>query len=215
MAEIRTLKVDGFYEAILGMRNAFKTRDKIDSEPDHIGEADEILMNKLLTSKFECDAKFMRMIIVWSDWYMSRMVWPEIDTYHFNSKNSESTMHTLLSKDGEFKPFMFEQHGADGFTLESIKRSCDDLNYLRSKYQAAKAIHDSQVMNETLRQAKLILPESFIQMRTVCTNYAELRHMYMQRKNHRLWEWNTIFVDWIKTLPYSELITGESNDRND
>lgn len=211
MAEIRTLKVAGFYEAALGTRNAFKTRDRMDSKPGVIGENDMILMKKLLSSKFECDAKFMRMIIVWADWYMPRMFWPEMDTYHFNSKNSESTMHTLMSKDGEFTPNMFEQHGASNLTRKSIDRTCEELNWLRSQYQLSKEYKDSRGMALILRQAKMILPESFLQMRTVCTNYSELKHMYEQRKNHKLYEWNTVFVDWVKTLPYSELITGDKN----
>lgn len=33
---------------------------------------------------------------------------------------------------------------------------------------------------------------------------------YHQRKNHKLDEWH-VFCGWIKTLPYSELITGEEN----
>lgn len=212
MAKIQTLKVDGFFEAILGMRNAFKSRNKIKSEPEYIDDADLELMNKLLASKFECDAKFMRMIIVWSDWTMPRMFWPEMDTYHFNSKNSESTMHTLMSKDGEFTIDMFEKHGASDLTNRVISRTCTDLNELRAEYQLAKAGKDTRLMNDILRQAKMILPESFLQMRTVCTNYAELRHIYAQRKNHKLWEWNTVFVNWIKTLPYSELITGEKDE---
>ena len=55
---------------------------------------------------------------------------------------------------------------------------------------------------------KAMLPESFIQKRTVSLNYEVLATMYRQRKNHRLPQWNTDFVSWINTLPYPELITG-------
>ena len=41
-------------------------------------------------------------------------------------------------------------------------------------------------------------------------NYQALRHIYFQRRNHRLSEWK-IFTDWILTLPYAqELITIEN-----
>lgn len=206
MAEIRTLKVDGFQEAILGMRNPFKTRSSSDSGEDYIGDDDMRLMKTLLSSRFECDAKFMRMVTVWADWVMPRYVWSEIDTYHWNSKNSESTMHTLMSKDGEFEPHMFESCDSE-IARRHIVMTCNDLNDFRSMYQDAKAHRDSEMMQFALREAKKILPESFLQMRTVCTNYAELRHMYAQRHNHRLSEWNTVFVNWVKSLPYSELIT--------
>ncbi len=57
-----------------------------------------------------------------------------------------------------------------------------------------------------------LLPSSYNQRRTVMLNYEVLANMYRSRKNHKLDEWHT-FCDWIKALPYSELITGkEEND---
>lgn len=74
-----------------------------------------------------------------------------------------------------------------------------------------------------------LLPSSYNQKRTVMCNYEVLAHIYQDRKGHKLDEWAehkpvnitnggkvvcTIpnqhqgFCDWIKTLPYSELITG-------
>lgn len=213
MAEITTLKVDGFYEAILGMRNPFKNRDRSDSGVDYIGDDDMRLMKTLLSSKFECDAKFMRMIAVWADWNMPRYVWSEIDTYHWNSKNSESTMHTLMTKDGDFTLDMFEVP-EDEQTANSLKSSCVVLNKYRARYQEAKKNNDSAEMRNIKRYAKMCLPEAFLQKRTVCTNYAELRHMYAQRKNHQLPEWNTVFANWVKTLPYSKLITEDYRATN-
>lgn len=37
-------------------------------------------------------------------------------------------------------------------------------------------------------------------------NYAVLRNMYHPRKNHKLDEWSIGFVEWVNSLPYSELI---------
>jgi hypothetical protein len=53
-----------------------------------------------------------------------------------------------------------------------------------------------------------LLPSSYNQKRTVQLNYQVLKNMYHARKNHKLDEWRD-FCEWIKTLPYSELITGE------
>jgi hypothetical protein len=53
-----------------------------------------------------------------------------------------------------------------------------------------------------------LLPTSYNQKRTVFLNYEVLAKMYRERKSHRLDEWHTL-CDWIKTLPYSELITME------
>ena len=40
-------------------------------------------------------------------------------------------------------------------------------------------------------------------------NYEVLANIYKSRRNHKLDEW-VIFCDWIKKLPYSELITEQS-----
>ena len=42
----------------------------------------------------------------------------------------------------------------------------------------------------------------------VTTNYLQLKTIFRQRHDHRLPEWR-IFCEWLKTLPYSEMITGE------
>ena len=71
-----------------------------------------------------------------------------------------------------------------------------------------------------------LLPSSYNQKRTVMLNYEVLAHIYKDRKYHKLDEWrehsvtmgvdldyrnysNMGFCDWIKTLPYPELICGE------
>ena len=52
-----------------------------------------------------------------------------------------------------------------------------------------------------------ILPNAYLQTRTVTMSYANLRNIYFQRQHHKLTEWND-FCNWIKTLPYNkELIT--------
>ena len=70
-----------------------------------------------------------------------------------------------------------------------------------------------------------LLPSSYNQKRTVMMNYEVLANIYKSRKDHKLDEWclhgdlgdGTArphdyapgFCDWIKTLPYSGLITGK------
>lgn len=53
-----------------------------------------------------------------------------------------------------------------------------------------------------------LLPSSYNQKRTVMLNYEVLANIYHSRKNHKLDEWKT-FCEFIETLPYSELITGD------
>ena len=53
-----------------------------------------------------------------------------------------------------------------------------------------------------------LLPSSYNQKRTVMLNYEVLANMYKSRKNHKLDEWH-VLCNWIESLPYSELITGQ------
>ena len=71
-------------------------------------------------------------------------------------------------------------------------------------------------MNRLLVRAKRMLPEGFLQMRTWDTNYAELRSIYFQRKNHRLKEeWVDTFCKWVESLPYAkELIMYDGKEDN-
>jgi hypothetical protein len=60
-----------------------------------------------------------------------------------------------------------------------------------------------------------ILPNGWLQTRTITLNYAVLRNMYHARKNHKLKEWH-MFCEWIETLPYAEqLIIGRKENTNE
>lgn len=59
-----------------------------------------------------------------------------------------------------------------------------------------------------------LLPSSYNQKRTVMLNYEVLAGIYPSRKDHRLDEWH-VFCDWIKSLPYSEIIVGEPEEKKD
>ncbi len=58
------------------------------------------------------------------------------------------------------------------------------------------------------RQMRMIMPMGYNYRFTWMANYEVLSNIYKWRKDHKLSEWHT-FCDWIKSLPYSELITGE------
>ena len=53
-----------------------------------------------------------------------------------------------------------------------------------------------------------LLPSSYNQRRTIMLNYEVLVGIYHDRKDHKLDEWHDL-CNWISTLPYSELITGD------
>jgi len=45
----------------------------------------------------------------------------------------------------------------------------------------------------------------------ITTNYRQLKTIYKQRRDHRLPEWRA-FCEWIRSLPHSDLITGEKEE---
>lgn len=231
--KITTLEVAGLESAIKGMRLPMMSRDRSDSfmcdyrmcnpdccnkcEPFYncifrndkphfvIGENDMDLCKRLVKAGSE-HAKFLRMIQVWADVDMPRYMWQELDCYKFGVKNSESTMHRLLNNQKPISLDMFVYCVEDEKLMKHI---IEHLDRLRIKYLECKENQDYR--NYLLLRAKRLLPEGFLQMRTWNTNYAELRNIYHQRKNHRLKEeWQDVFIGWIKTLPYvKELIIGE------
>ena len=179
-----------------------------------IGPNDLALAQKLIQSGAE-HAKFLRQIFVTVDITAPRFWWAEMDTYKVGTTaNSTSTMHKLTSTPITINDFEITTDKilrtskgivshSDSYELviedywEDIITMCEDL---RQKYIATKDKNYWRALIE-------ILPQSYLQTRTWTANYAVLRNIYFQRKNHKLIEWHQ-FCDWIKTLPYGkELIT--------
>lgn len=158
-----------------------------------IGEKDMNLAHRLIYAGSE-HCKFLRQIQVWVDLTLPRYIWSELDTYKFNTKNSCSTMHKLFTKNEITLDNFYYEHRMEEQILETIIR---ELNYLRAQYLDTKEYN-------YVRSGKRILPESFLQRRTVNFNYAELLSIYYQRKNHRLKNEWTAVCDWIESLPYMD-----------
>ena len=96
--------------------------------------------------------------------------------------------------DGTDKYLYYSPEGALKILVEMLNR-CRKL-YLKTK--------DKTFWWQMIQ----LLPSSYNQKRTVMLNYEVLAGIYPKRKNHKLDEWRT-FCDWIKQLPYSEIITLE------
>lgn len=199
--KITNVKIYGIEPAIRGMRNPMSSHSKSDSTDEIIGEDDLKLAQKLVLAGKE-HGKFLRQIHVWADISTTRYIWSELDTYHYNTKNSESTMHKLFNVKEELKLDKFYTDGMSDSDLTVLKNIVEYLNTIRLDWI------NSDKKFEHVRRAKRLLPETFIQMRTFDSNYSELRNIYFQRKHHRLKdEWGVI-IDWIESLPYAkELIT--------
>lgn len=228
MSGMKILNTDvwGFEHAIRGMRNPMNSWGKSDSvygtryhlydgsdvftkDGFCIGNNDLSLMKNLIKAGSE-HSKFMRMIHVSADFIMPRYWWSESDTYHFHTKNSTSTMHKLLNNPNPITKDLFITCEEDDDVLSFV---IERLELLRQSYRAT---NDYDEQTGFLVRAKRLLPEGFLQLRTLDTNYAEIRNMYFQRHSHRLREeWVDTFCRWIDTLPYSELITTDFKSKEE
>ena len=186
-----------------------------------LGPNDLALAQKLILAGDE-HAKFMRQIFVSIDIMAPLYWWKEFDTYKIGTTaNSTSTMHKLTSapitKDCfelDKEPFLVvtagtSPHGGEWELVldDYIEDSVGMCEKLRQRYIETK---DKRYWRALIQ----LLPESWLQTRTVTMSYANLRNMYFQRRNHKLTEWHE-FCDWIKTLPWAhELITLEDKDDN-
>lgn len=205
--------------------------DGIKSEDYIIGPNDYDLMKRLRNAGTD-HRKFMRMITVYVDITAPLYWWKEFDTYKVGTvANSCSTMHKIHAKEFTIGDFSHDHLGED--SLSVLQFTIDHLNRARDVYLETKD-------KDHWWQMIQLLPSSYNQKRTVMLNYEVLANIYKSRKNHKLDEWRehedidsmTLkryydgkfklrdekslsdigFCDWIKTLPYSELITGEFNN---
>lgn len=201
-----------------------------------IGPNDLTLMKKLIAAGSD-HSKFMRMIHVQCDWEAPLYWWKEADTYKVGTvRNSCSTMHKIMEHPftldmfahehlwkadsdskiaDEFQMWLEDHYEESGVSssMYSLGETIIELNLLRSFYLDYKnrPTKDIQKHDKNLKeiwwQLIQLLPSSYLQKATMDLNYAVLRNMYHSRKAHKQDEWRIDFCNWVKTLPYSELIT--------
>ena len=206
--EIKNTEIYGFKAALRGMRNPLNSWGNSDSYYNKennqyiIGNNDMNLAQTLIKSGSE-HCKFLRMIHVSADFDMPRYFWSEFDTYHYNTKNSCSTMHKLLNNNNPITLDMFETCDEDAYLWNEIIVRLEEFRLDYKELQ--KTTKNKEEMDRLLLRAKRLLPEGMLQLRTIDTNYAELRNMYFQRRNHRLKEeWINTFCKWVENLPYAD-----------
>lgn len=194
--KIKILEVAGIKHAIYSMRNPLNSWDRADSYFDGkyvIGRNDLDLAQRLIKAGTE-HSKFLRFITVWADWELPLYVWKEADTYKFLEKNSCSTMHKITSRPLTSEDFEWDNNN------DYRRYMLDRLNFLIDKYKKTENdIEKKSLFREIVQD----LPSSYLQKRTVVTNYAELRNIYFQRRNHKLKEWHEV-CKWIESLPYAK-----------
>ena len=198
-----------------------------------IGQKDMKLMQTLIKSGPE-HRKFMRQIFVSVDITAPLYWWKEFDTYKVGTvANSTSTMHKLTSA-----PITMDCFDIDDFNPDLAVDKVDQSELTEAGKESGFVAHwhmDSfwellVTKLEDLRQMVLktenpelkkafwkelvrMLPESWLQKRTVTMNYENLLAICSksQRRFHKLNEWsgqdndaNPNFISWARTLPYAQ-----------
>ena len=220
------------WEAVIrGMRNPMNSWEKSDSgwethfSDDRIMTTDEKFMSdsklkigpndlKLMMQLRNAGTdhrKFMRMITVYLDITAPLYFWKEFDTYKIGTvANSCSTMHKIAAKEFTLDDFSHE-HLFHNVNDTETWLDIDFFNVLDNTIfylNKARELYLKTKGKKYWWQMIQLLPSSYNQRRTVMLNYEVLANIYPMRKNHKLDEWRD-FCEWIETLPYSELITGE------
>jgi hypothetical protein len=228
LISIEKTETFGWEAAIRGMRNPMNSWDKSDSlfckRTDcynclmrydcgkesldfDIGANDHKLM-KILCREGSVHAKYRRMIAVYADITAPLYWWKEFDTYKVGTvANSCSTMHKIADKEFTLDDFSHEYllteketEWGDICPVITLECTISALNNFRKTYiETRDKIYWWQMIQ--------LLPSSYNQKRTVMMNYEVLSNIYHSRKDHKLDEWREL-CEWIKKLPYSEMITG-------
>ena len=171
----------------------------------YLGENDYSLMKRLAKAGKD-HRKYMRMMPVYVRITAPLYWWKEFDTYKVGTvANSCSTMHKIQEKEFTLEDFSCEhldllnvKPSYDINFVSSLKEILRCLNLARDKYLETK---DKKYWWQMIQ----LLPSSYNQTRNVMLNYEVLANMYHSRKSHKLDEWRE-FCEWIKNLPYAELI---------
>jgi len=204
---IDILDVSGLESALFAMRNPMDSWQKSNTvftnkslarygvqvgEQFVLGDKDINLSKKLSTAGSE-HCKHLRMIQVWLNIKAPRYWWQEFDTYSIGvSKISCSTMHKFNAR-----PITVDDFEEDSDIPSNV---ITKLNEYIEQYNTTK---DTQY----LIKFKKLLPESYLQFRTVNINFAQLLNVYKQRAHHRLPNWK-IFNQTISNIPHFLELTG-------
>ena len=210
MIDIRIPSIYGWTEAIRGMRNPLNSWKNSDSDINEYGEGEigpkDLKLMKSLGTAGSSHGKYKRMITVYVDITAPLYWWKEFDTYKVGTvANSCSTMHKIQEKAFGLSDFSHEH--LNETSLDILSKVIELLNDYRSKFIEQK---DKTYWWQMIQ----MLPSSYNQKRTVMLNYEVLTNIYNTRKGHKLDEWEK-FREWIRSLPYSELITQEEKEEEE
>lgn len=171
--EIEILNEAGYEEAMLGLSLSYNV--------ENMDKVKQVANN--LAQKDGGHNKFLESIKLWIVVDAPRYWWSQFDTYRIDvTKQSESTMHTLMKRELDHNDF--EELLSDS-TIET-------MNLL--------------IRTKEFELAKAHLPESFLQRRVICTSYKSLRAIIQQRHTHKLKQWSFFIEEIYNQVKYPQFL---------
>ena len=168
-----------------------------------IGQKDMELSLRLQKAGPE-HCKHLRMIEVYATIVAPRYWWNEFDTYRCGvEKVSCSTMHRLMARPLAINDF--EHDAAEDAVLLFL------TTVMNQKMEKYKTCDNADEKKRIWRSIIQLLPQSYLQRRTVMMSYAAIRNIVRQREGHKLVEWHQ-FIDWVRTLPYANQLIFDSDE---
>lgn len=171
----------------------------------NINELDTKITNGIATlaksKQGEGHDQWLTGVIVQFDLTFSNKAWVEAERYHWlDFVSSQSTMHRITKFDLDKAYNEYVDERIIDIMKEKVIRynNICDLIEEGGNLQAERSRAYLEILYSN--------PAGFLITAGMTTNYRQLKTIYHQRRFHKLPEWRK-FCEWIKTLPYSELIT--------
>ena len=134
--------------------------------------------------------KFLESIMIWVEVNAPRYWWQQADTYRLSTKQSASTMHTIL------------------------KQRLTSHNFAVCPPEAWLAYLNKLIEVKDFETLKSYLPEGFMQCRMWLMSYKTLQNIYMQRKTHKLREWIDFLFEMLHQIEHPEFIDSFVKERS-
>lgn len=235
--EATVIEEAGFLPAIYGLGLSYGLTNNI---PYKEFIKDKELINRLsnvavkLSTKDGGHNKFLESIKIYLIVNAPRFWWSEADTYRLSTKQSASTMHTLVKEvkvfsedikkffnngmSFEYNPLWCAKKAMREEVWDKIRAYVNSNFDINNSPDAEQACVD-QVFRmafeaayckdecELLIFCKGNLPESYMQKREWCIDYKTFRNINMQRFNHRLPHWKSFLEQVNNQLSHKELIS--------
>jgi len=143
--------------------------------------------------------KFLEAMYLWLEVRAPRYWWQEADTFRLASKQSESTMHTLIN---EIK----------NFEIGDLNRQSPEAAFIKANFETGSI--GMEQFNTLIQHAKdgdlvlckAALPEGFLQRRLWVINYKCFRNIILQRRTHRLPHWKQFIQGVLQQCDHPELL---------